>query len=104
MSNKKRLPPHERKEAILSAAIELATVKGYQQITRDGIAEQAGVSMGLVTRYFSTMNQLRRDVMRHAIKREILSIVADGMACRDPHAMKAPEELRRRAFEHACSS
>ena len=101
---KKRLPPEQRREAILMAAIELAALYGYQELTRDGIALHAGVSMGLVTRYFPTMQQLRRDVMRHAVKREILPIVACGLAIRDPHALRASEDLRRRAAASICDS
>lgn len=98
--SRKRLPPNERREAILGAAVELARRDGYQKITRDAIAEHADVSMGLVTRYFSTMPQLRRDVMRYAVQNSIVEIVAQGMGTQDPHAMKADPVLKQRAIDH----
>jgi len=100
MTNKKRLQPEQRKEDILTAAVELAEKVGFQNITRDAIADHAGVSFGLVTRYFGTMTQLKGDVMRRAIKQENLPIVADGIACRDSRALKVPESLRRSAVSY----
>ena len=96
--NKKRLSPKVRRESILIAALDLAKTHGYNRITRDAIAEHAGVSMGLVTRYFHTMQQLRRTLMRAAIKSEILEIVAQGLASNDVYAQNAPDELKERAI------
>ena len=53
--SKTRANPELRKEHILSVAVTMAETDGYSKITRDKIAEAAGVSMGLVTRYFGTM-------------------------------------------------
>lgn len=94
---KRRAHPGLRKESILSAAVDLSTVRGYYNVTRDEIADAAGVSMGLVTRYFGSMKQLRRDIMRHAIKDEIPEIIAQGLANGDEHAKKAPTELKEKA-------
>ena len=99
MSNKKRQKPDVRKDQILIAAVELAKEVGYNKMTRDAIAIKAGVSMGLVTHYFETMNQLRRDVMRYARKHEIPAIIAQGLVNNDQHARKAPPELKNKAAE-----
>lgn len=96
---KTRVNPILRRENILIAAVELARENGYNKITRDDIAERAGVSMGLVTHYFETMVQLRRAVMRHAIQFEIVEIIAQGLANKDDHARKAPEELKKQAVD-----
>lgn len=96
-TTKSRANPELRKEAILTAAIELAKEDNYLRVTRDNVAAKAGVSMGLVSRYFGTMKQLRRDIIRTAIKREIPEIVAQGLANKDPHVKKAPEELKAAA-------
>jgi len=94
---KSRANPTLRRDQILNVALTLAAKKGYQNITRDGIAEKAGVSMGLVTRYFGTMNQLKIAVMRAAVKRGIAEIVAQGLANGDSHAKKASAELKAKA-------
>ena len=96
----KRLDPEARKEQILNVAVELAELLGYDKIRRDGIAEKANVADGLVTRYFNTMNQLKRAVMRHAVTNDNVIIVAQGIAARDPQALKAPDALRQKALAH----
>lgn len=95
--SKSRANPALRKSHILGVAVAMSREVGYQKITRDAVAEAAGVSMGLVTRYFGTMNQLRRDIVRYAIRHELDDIVAQGLANGDDHARKAPDALKERA-------
>ena len=95
--SKRRANPALRKSHILAVATEMAKTVGYNKITRDKIAEAAGVSMGLVTRYFGTMAQLRRSIMRTAIHEHIPEIIAQGIANGDDHAKKAPAELKAEA-------
>lgn len=94
---KNRANPALRKDQILSVAVTQAKEVGYTKITRDGVAEGAGVSMGLVTRYFGTMKNLRRDIIRYAIRNDIAEIIAQGLANGDCHARKAPAELKAQA-------
>jgi len=94
---KLRADPALRKDHILNSAIVIAMEKGYNKITRDDVAETAGVSMGLITYYFETMNQLKRDIMRTAVKRGIVEIVAQGLTNKDRHALKASKELKTKA-------
>ena len=91
---KSRANPELRKTQILAVAVDVARKVGCHGVTRDEVAHRAGVSMGLVSKYFGTMNQLRRAIMRAAIKQEIPEIVAKGLANGDPHARKAPAELK----------
>lgn len=94
----KRLQPDDRKAQILDGAIELARTKGLGHITREAIAQRVGVSPALVSLYFGTMTELRRSIMRAAIKREVLEIVAEGLTTRDKQAAKASDDLKRRAL------
>lgn len=94
---KTRANPALRKDQILNVAVEMSLLNGYNNIRRDGIAETAGVSEGLVTRYFNTMKQLRREIIRAAIKRDIPEIIAQGLANGDGHAKRAPKDLKIRA-------
>lgn len=94
-----RLKPEVRRDQILTAAIEVAKRDGFANITRDAVATHAGVSNGQVNHMFNTMTQLRRAVMRAAVHREILPIVAAGLAGGDSEAHKAPEWLKRNALD-----
>lgn len=93
-----RLKPEERREEILNAAVRVAERDGFINMTRDNIAIAAGVSMGLVNHHFGTMVQLKRAVMRAAITREILCIIAEGIITKDKTALKVNEDLRKRAL------
>ena len=94
---RQRMKPDDRKEEILQAALDLAQEHGYQQVTRAQIAERAGVAVGLVGYYYGTMIQMRRAIMRAAIHRHNLVVLAQGLGLGDPNARKAPAELRAQA-------
>lgn len=95
-----RLPPALRKEQIVAVALKLAEKHGYMAVTSDKVATEAGVSKGLVFNYFRTMPQLRRDIMRAAIKASppVLSVIAQGLAVNDAHARKAPDGIKSQAI------
>lgn len=92
-----RLNPKDRQRSLLIAAVTVARSRGWLHLTRAHVAEHAGVSPGLVSRYLGTMTNLRRSVMREAIRLEHVDIVAQGLAINDAVALKAPEALRRAA-------
>jgi AcrR family transcriptional regulator len=100
MANKKRTVPEVRTQELLRVAVQLARTTGYQHITREVIAQHAGVSPALISVRLGTMPAMRRSVMRAAIADGVLEVVGQGLAARDPHALKAPDELKRRALEH----
>lgn len=86
-------------DAMIDAALYLAGNHGYTNVTRQGIADRVGVSVGLVSLYLGSMAKLRRDIMRHAVVREAFDVVSQGLAVQDPHAMRAPEALKHQAFQ-----
>lgn len=87
----------DRREAIMTAALTVATKVGYMTMTRDQIAAEADCSPGLVSAYLGTMPAMRRAVMRAAVARRVLAVVAQGLAMRDKHAMAASEGVRAAA-------
>lgn len=96
---KKRLPPNDRKYEILMAAIAVAgRPGGWSKLTRDAVAREAKCADGLVSKYFNTMGQMRRAVMRFAVLTENLHVIAQGLATGDENAMKAAPELKARAL------
>lgn len=94
-----KLEARERIAQILRAALDVAEKVGYNRMTRDEIAALAGIPPTLINYHMGTMPDLRRDVMREAVRVERLPVIAQGLAHRDRHAMKAPEDLRRRALQ-----
>lgn len=97
--NRERLTPTVRRAEVLAAALRVAEVRGYRQMTRDEIATEAHCSPALVTAMLGTMTALRRHVLRAAVAGEVLPVIAQGLAARDAHAMRASDKLRRLAGE-----
>lgn len=83
-----------RREQILEAALTLATAAGFDRITRDKVAAAASCSQGLVNMYFQNMAGLRNELMKFAVKRSDVTVVAQGLLARHPEALKAPQALR----------
>lgn len=89
-----RLQPEDRRAAILEAALTLAKLHGYRALTRDTVASAAGVSPGLVTRYYYHMDLLRSEVVSEAVRLGLPNIVAEGLVSGEPAALNAPESVR----------
>ena len=87
-----------RREEILNAAIVLAAKIGYNRITRELVATCAGTSCALVTHYFTNMENLKQDVMRAAIEREIYLIIAQGLSLGEPQTKTITKELKEKVL------
>ena len=88
----------ERSTNVLEAAVQAALVHGYQWITRDDVAERANVSTATVSNAFGTMPDLKRAVLREAVRRPVLAIVAQGLADRHQIALDAPPHVKEQAL------
>lgn len=93
-----RMKTDARKEDILAAALPLAERNGYTTITRNDIAKAARISGPTLHYHFGTMAQLRRDLMRYAIKAGSARVIAQGVVANDPQAMKLDEATRKEAM------
>lgn len=85
----KRMKPDDRRDEILSAALRVAMKHGYKAFTRAQVANEAGCAESLVSKYFGTMVQFRRDVMRAAVRQGNKVIIMQGVLIGDKHAIKA---------------
>jgi len=94
--NKRKLAK-DRRDEIVSVALALAVTHGYARVTREAVATRVNVTPQAIQHHIGTMAALRRDLMRRAIECECLPVIAQGMANRDEHALKAPPELQARA-------
>ena len=88
-----------RDSRVLEAALALAnSINGLERMTRESVAMLAGVATGSVNTAFGTMADLRIAVVEEAIKREVLAVVAQGIAGAYPAALAAPRDLQMRAL------
>lgn len=99
---KKRAPrtqPEIRKQAILNSAIMLSKRIGYKSITRDKVAKNIGVSSSLIAAYFPRMKLLKSTIIKTAIEREIVEIIAQVLTTNDSN-FRIPTKLRKKAIRY----
>lgn len=89
----------QSKDRVLAMALVIAHRDGFTAVKRNMIAAALGVSERLVTYHFPTMPQLRRDVMRAAVRCCELRVIGQGLAMRDRHALKASDALKDQAIK-----
>jgi AcrR family transcriptional regulator len=95
---RKNMKSKERKAFILKHAVQLAKSVGYNRVTREAIANKAGVTESLINVYFGTMPKLKRQIIRAAVREEVLEVIAQGIIAKDPHVKKIDDELKHKAL------
>lgn len=98
-NNANKMAAADRQAQILAAALVVAERVGFNKFTLRQVAAEADVTEKLPSHYFGTMTNLRRKVMREAVKKKILPIIAQGIVLGDTHALKADHELRAAALQ-----
>lgn len=78
------LKPTERREQLLSAALDLAEKHGYMNITRDQVGAAASCSPALINRYFNDMAGLKNQVIREAVRRRCLLVIGQAVVNKHP--------------------
>lgn len=86
------------KEHILNTAYDMAIRDGFYNITRDGVAAEAGVAMGSVNHHYGTMDTLRDEVIRRAVDENQLGILAQALMRGNPIAMTVSKKLQVEAL------
>jgi len=94
------LAPIDRRALILKAGLELAQHTRYDRLSRAQIAKAAGVACGTVSHACGPMRAVHDGIMRLAIECEVVGVIADGLALRDPIAREASDDLKKQALLH----
>jgi len=79
-----RLPPAERRDAIIDAALSVMLRKGMAATTVRDVAEQMGTSSGLVHHYFASMDDLLAAAFARGASRDLVVTRAAMARCDDP--------------------
>lgn len=74
---RRRLDPSERASLIVDAAAELFRQRPYGQVSIDDIAEQAGVTRGLIGHYFEKKRNLYVAVVRRMVQSQKFPLAED---------------------------
>jgi len=100
MTRAARINPKHRQKLILDAAVKLSSMIGYENITRDAVAEIADVSSPLVGKYFGRMSELKNAVIREAIIQENVQIIAQGIISKNTYTKRINVKLRHKVIEY----
>lgn len=73
--------------------------QGFAKLTRNGVADRAGVAFGSVNNAYGTMDALRDAVMATALERNLLDIIAQGLAVGHPVARSASAATKEAALQ-----
>lgn len=87
------------KQLILETAYHITQRDGFAALTRDGVADTAGIARGAINHQFGTMEALRDAVMQLAIESGDLPIIAHGLSISHPVARTAPDDVKRQALD-----
>ena len=75
----------------------LASRQGYQNITREQVAKAADVGAGTVNLHYSSMAQLKKTIVRHAVRVGNNKIIAQAIVCNEPYVKKKLSVNERKA-------
>lgn len=73
-----------RREAIVAAAADVVARHGFEALSTVTVAERAGISVGLVYKYFPDSREIWLAVVARALARDVAAIRAAAMAERYP--------------------
>ncbi|MCX4095999.1 TetR/AcrR family transcriptional regulator [Nocardia sp. alder85J] len=82
-----RLSPAERREQLIALGVRMLREKALHDISVGDIAEQAGISRGLLFHYFPTLQEFQLAVVRHANAEMLARTTPD-------HTLALPDMLR----------
>jgi AcrR family transcriptional regulator len=82
-----------RRKLILDAAFKVARRSSFKEATRAAIAEEAGVTAGLVSVYFKGRDTLRAAILQAAVDAGHKKLVKQGLEL-GVTGVRIPKELR----------
>lgn len=93
-----RAPSREvRKSHIVDVAVDLAEHVGITQLTREDVVKRAQCSRATFGAYLGGLENLKVKVLERAIEREVLVVIAQGIAAKHPAVSQISDDLKARA-------
>lgn len=94
----RRLPAEQRRAQLLRAALEIAEHDGLGAVTIRGVAERAGVSLGVVHYCYTDKEELLRELIG-AVNAEVHRAAEAFVSVDFDSGARGAEGLRRRLYE-----
>lgn len=100
VERKTRPDTEQKRDVILTKALDYAIQMGWENFKRDDFCNEIGIATGSINYHFKSMDGFKRAIMRKAVAKRIVPIVAQGIAMRCSVARAAPESLKKLAIAH----
>jgi DNA-binding transcriptional regulator YbjK len=84
----------QRRDALLRAAVEVAAERGIAGATHRGVAARAGVPAATTSYFFSSIDELTEEALRHFVRERVAEL--ESLAIALDEAGGAPEEIAER--------
>lgn len=94
---KSRATKEERKDAIMTCALDLAIEKGYRNVSPSELADVAGVTRQCVIHYTGTKDQLQKAIIRLASVQKNIPILAQAISDKE---IKISDDLRTEVLQY----
>lgn len=94
-----RLDPEDRRKQMLDAATLIAVNSHYTTVTREAIASAVGCTKPLITHYFGSMENLRRNILIRAIESENFTILQQAIINKDEALRHVARDILSAAVE-----
>src|SRR5258707_4037345 len=98
---RRRLSVDERREELLRVGMRLSSTRAYDELWVEEIAEQAGISRGLLYRYFPTKRDFYVEVTRTAAAEAGQLTAPDASQPADEQLRAGIDAFLRYAEEHS---
>jgi AcrR family transcriptional regulator len=99
---RRRMSGDERRQQLIDAALHLFATNGFRGTTTKAIAQAAGVSEGIIFRYFPTKEDLYTAILNHKARQQgidrTLDMLRRNMAAEDDEALVL--QLALKIFEN----
>jgi TetR/AcrR family transcriptional regulator len=99
---RRRMSGDERRQQLIDAALHLFATNGFRGTTTKAIAQAAGVSEGIIFRYFPTKEDLYTAILNHKARQQgidrTLDMLRRAMAAQDDEALVL--QLAAKIFEN----
>lgn len=95
-----RMNPDARKALILNTAINLSIEKGYKNLTRRSVANRIQCASALINHYFEGIENLRTIVLKTALDKEIIPILAENYASWGEETAQLPQDVKQKVIRY----
>lgn len=95
-----RMEAEDRRAQLIAAGLDVAEEVGWYKVTRRAVAEKTSTAEALINRYFGNKDGFRDELMKEAVKRKLVPVIAEGLMYMSEPALKAPQKLRKEAQEY----